>query len=160
VRQLDARAKATGYGVWDVAFAPDGKTLATSDPDHAVRLWDVATGKEKHRLPFAAEALAFSPGGETLAVGLWKPVRLIAVASGKELHPAGAHQQGVGLLAIAPDGRTVLTASRQSPVRVWDPKSGRERGRLEGNASARAFRLLGDGRTLVSPGTDRSVRRW
>src|SRR5205807_10040867 len=81
VRQLDARAKETGYGVWDVAFAPDGKTLATSDPDRAVRLWEVATGKEKHRLAFAADTLAFSPGGETLAVGVGKMVRLIDVGA-------------------------------------------------------------------------------
>src|SRR5439155_16073577 len=28
------------------------------------------------------------------------------------------------------------------------------------NVSARTFRILGDGRTLLSPGTDRTVRRW
>src|SRR5260370_12598983 len=95
VRQLDARPKEAGYGGWDVAFAPDGKTLATSGPGRAVRLWDVATGKEKHRLALAAETLAFSPGGETLAVGEGKMVRLIDVASGQELHPPDAPQPGV-----------------------------------------------------------------
>src|SRR2546429_1426282 len=46
------------------------------------------------------------------------------------------------------------------PIRLWDPKSGRERGRLEGDVPARGFRILGDGHTLVSTGADGALRRW
>src|SRR5262249_18760333 len=35
--------------VSSVAFSPDGKTLASGEYDHAIRLWDVATGKEIRR---------------------------------------------------------------------------------------------------------------
>src|SRR5262249_27358055 len=34
-----------GGGVFSVAFSPDGKTLASGSDDHAIRLWDVATGR-------------------------------------------------------------------------------------------------------------------
>ena len=33
-----------------VAFAPDGKTLASGSHDYTVKLWDVATGLERFTL--------------------------------------------------------------------------------------------------------------
>src|SRR6185312_6000905 len=51
-----------------VAFSPDGKTLASGSTD--VKLWDVASGKEKATLKGptrGVNCLAFSPDGKTLA---------------------------------------------------------------------------------------------
>jgi len=55
-----------------VAFSPDGSTLASGDIDTKVRLWDVATGKERVALGVRLEDawlchLAFSADGKTLA---------------------------------------------------------------------------------------------
>jgi WD40 repeat protein len=55
-----------------IAFAPDGRTLASASMDKTIRLWDVATAKELGRFQSADggfNALAFSPDGRILVSG-------------------------------------------------------------------------------------------
>jgi WD40 repeat protein len=73
------------YGLSCIAFAPDGKTLASGEYDPAsngwiVRLREVATNKEicrwaGHRN--TVSCLAFSPDGRTLASGGWDTLILV-----------------------------------------------------------------------------------
>ena len=69
--------------VSNVAFAPDGKTLASGSSDNSIKLWDPATGTLRatllgHTRPVSS--VAFAPDGRTLASGsndnsvkLWDP---------------------------------------------------------------------------------------
>jgi WD40 repeat protein/serine/threonine protein kinase len=72
----DGRPKARLRGhtveIYQVAFSPDGKTIATAAWDGAVKLWHVATGEEL--LTFRRQAgvvwsVAFAPNGEYMATG-------------------------------------------------------------------------------------------
>jgi RNA polymerase sigma factor (sigma-70 family) len=116
---------------WDLAFTPDDQTLVTVDHrDSGVRLWDLATGKERRafRMVRAGEQeksycvwlSALSPDGRTLAVGYQRSdnttgffadvvVRLWDGATGKELHELTGHTNQVLGLAFAPDGRLLAT---------------------------------------------------
>ena len=59
--------------VVSVAFSPDGKTLASASYDGTLRLWEMATGKERAALgeyTGCVGCVAFSPDGKTLASGI------------------------------------------------------------------------------------------
>ena len=69
------RATLTGHdsSVMQVVFSPDGKTLASSSADAQVRLWDVATAREKNRLDrvyVTTFPIAFTPDGGSVVVEL------------------------------------------------------------------------------------------
>jgi tetratricopeptide (TPR) repeat protein len=68
------RGRSQGHrgSIWALAFAPDGKTLASGSFDYLAKLWDTTTGVELATLPghqSTVFALAFAPDGQTLATG-------------------------------------------------------------------------------------------
>lgn len=65
--QLQATLKHRGT-VWSLSFSSDSRIIATgSDNEHAVNLWDCATGELLARLNEARLPALFSPVGRTLA---------------------------------------------------------------------------------------------
>ncbi len=71
LKELRSLARLEGL-VWDLVFSPDRRLLATAEGDHVLRVWEVATRKERCRFPspdHKPSLLAFSPDGRTLAQG-------------------------------------------------------------------------------------------
>jgi WD40 repeat protein/regulator of sirC expression with transglutaminase-like and TPR domain len=114
-----------------MAVDPGGRYLAVgvhsdSGPvaDH-VRVYDLATGSVRHRLPHrqGVRSLAFSPDGKTLVTGGDDPVvRLWDVTTGRQTAVLFGHERFVSDLKFTPDGSRLFSADFAGNVKEWDPR--------------------------------------
>jgi WD40 repeat protein len=117
-------SKAPTRTVTGAAFSSDGKRLATCGWDKAVRVWDVATGKEVltlrgHEGDYV-RSVAYDPDGKRLAsVGGDRTVKVWEAGTGKELLTLKGHTADVWGVAFSPDGKRLATASWDKTVKVW-----------------------------------------
>jgi tRNA A-37 threonylcarbamoyl transferase component Bud32 len=151
--------------VWSVAYAPDGRTLATGEDDQVVRLWDAVTGEEKGDLPGhsgAVVAVAFAHSGNFLISGdsdgtlhVWD------LATAQELPPLPHHSGNVRRIAISPDDRTVAVSSSAQGVELWDFATRTVRLTLAGHQSSiLAIAFAPDGGSLATGDASGDIRLW
>ena len=159
----------TGHTQWikSIAFSADSKTLVSGDGYETIRLWDTATGKLKSVLNWqhgtSTHSLAFSPNGRFLASGHYDGVKLWdntiklkqqtedAIGNYQHMLELHGHKDYVSKLAFSPDGKTLLTGSKDGAIQAWDTATGNHRftctGHFEGIREL-VFSL--DGNTLTN----------
>jgi RNA polymerase sigma factor (sigma-70 family) len=149
----------------DIAFSPDGKTMATGG-SNLITLWDV-TGKVRTRIKRQmgqVKNLAFTPDGKTLVSGneQYGKVHVWDVATGKERRQLPARLGILRSMALSPDGKTVAAGTVYNTIRLWDLASGRElfaeqRGH---DSQVNSVAFAPDGKLLASGGENGQVWLW
>lgn len=152
--------RSSARGVSEIAFSPDGKTMAAKEhwcendgKDHkgGIAFWDVATGKVFRDLNVTAFTMAFSPDGKTLAVNNREGVMLWDVATGRQRSKLAKAKLSVIVLAFAADGKTLAGGDFQGTVHIWDVSTGEVKARLRnpGGQMVDSLAFAPNGKTLA-----------
>lgn len=158
-----------------LAFARDGKRMATGGDDRRIRIWDVSRPHRPRVVatapgaqPEDVESLAYSSDGRLLVSAAYDgSVRIFDTSTDRRptlLAGFAAHRQAVWRAALTPDGRTLATAGADGKVCLWDvsqPRSPRRVARFAPGGSSVGAMVLGpDGRVLVTGSDDGTTALW
>ncbi|MFJ5303724.1 helix-turn-helix domain-containing protein [Streptomyces sp. NPDC088350] len=148
-----------------VAFAPDGRLLATAGGDGTVQLRRTADHRAvaEFTVPGGCRSAAFSPDGSLLAAtSTAGGVRIWGTADHRVRTLLPVRTRGARALAFDPRGRTLAIAAADGSVQLWDTGGDHpSEVRLVGHTGrVDALAYAPDGRTLVSGGSDRTLRLW
>ena len=106
-------------------------------------------------------ALALSPDGRTVAVGIDRGIQLVDTRSGAVRTAAGALGGAPNWLLFSPDGRTVVSTSLDGTVALWDAESATRRETLRGHSGAVQQPVFSpDGETLYTVSHDGTAIAW
>jgi WD40 repeat protein len=151
-----------------VAFAPDGHTLAVADANGVLIYWDYENGIEEagwraHRPngdERAMEDLSFSPVGRMLATaGDDRSIRLWTAP--QRFRPLSNHADVVTCVTFSRDGRTLLSSGMDQTVRWWEVATQRELQTWQAHpGGALRVRFAPDGRSFASSGVDGTIKLW
>jgi WD40 repeat protein len=154
--------------VASLAFSADRSRLASRDSHGVVKVWDMATYRERTSIQAynsggMGHALAFAPDGTLLATASVNDpsVRLWDAASGAPLGTLPGGALGVTAMAFSPHGKMLAIARPDGVVAVWDVIARGELGLLKSKgASLQTLAFAPDGRLLATSSTDGAVRLW
>jgi len=148
--------------VMSVRISPDGKHVATSGVQGAVRLWEASTGKQLRAFGENRgwqSNVAFIGDGKQMAAMVGGSVKVYEVHSGKQLRQLNELSNSRSLVAST-DGKLLASGSYDGTVRLVNAESGKQVRLFQGfREEVHAIGLSVDGKLMIS-GSGQNARLW
>lgn len=150
-----------------VAFSPDLRTLASSNFNDTVCIWNIFTGEATHIIKsFYGKFNCFAVSPDTKTITCQGENRFIyqfdATTGTLQKIIRRPSFRSVDDIAYSPDGKTFAGADYDA-ITLFDANTGDEINRLEGHQEQESVNCVAfspDGNTIVSGGVDKTVRLW
>jgi cytochrome c len=145
-----------------VAFTPDGRALVTAGYDSTLRIWPLAGDGSPvvTTLPTPLNAVALAPDGEIVTAGADGKVYVLSPAGELKVEIEAAPTPLIAL-TVSPDGKLIAAAGIRGSVAIIERAARTLQRTLVGpGLPVWSAAFFPDGRTLLTGGTDRMIRRW
>ncbi len=149
-----------------IRFSGDGHRLVSMSYDGTIRVCNAEDGQvlldQVAAIGYPCDVV-LTPSGGVIAVGIARGniLQVTDIQTGKNLQFPTGHEEQVEHLAVSPDGRYVVSGSRDGVARLFDTATGdmlRVFGGHKGKVSEVAFSA--DGLRIATAGEDGTVRVW
>ena len=169
---LDRRLRGLAERIYDIAYSPDGKWLATASGDPGqfgvAKLWSPSPAAAASRSatwsrprtssspsPSAPTARSSPPPAPTATIRIWE------VETGKLLAQIEDHADWIFDIAFSPDGKRLASASRDKTSKVFDVEKKESLVTFPGHAqTVYTVAFTPDGKTVATGGEDNPIRVW
>ncbi|MEG4842753.1 nSTAND1 domain-containing NTPase, partial [Microcoleus sp. B9-D4] len=160
--------------IYNLAFSPDGKTLATIGTESLFRpvstivLWDIFSKKKLTEFQtdpkgIKINVLGFSPTNSKLLVTAGADgIARLWETTGKQLAILEGHQGQVNDVEFSPNGKLLVTAGEDRTARLWDT-TGKQLAILQKEKDPRQVKsalFSPDGKLVVTLGKDNVIYLW
>ena len=150
-----------GQNVNGVTFSADSADIISAGYDGTIRIWQTGgDGVSVHNVPSPLNSVVAAPNGEIAAAGASGKVFFLS-AAGELTATVEAGSSPIIQLAISKDAEFVAAATTRGSVAVIDRKQRRLMHVLVGpGLPVWSVAFLPDNATLLTGGTDATIRRW
>ncbi|MGL6140492.1 MAG: WD40 repeat domain-containing protein, partial [Planktothrix sp.] len=114
------------FPINSLAFSPDGQFLVSGSNGGAIKVWNVETQKE-HPVDWQESqpinCVAFSPNGSLIATGCNNTIIIwdLKNPQSSPICRLEEHHKAVTAVVFTPDGKKLISGSKDGTVKVWRP---------------------------------------
>lgn len=144
------------------SFSQDGKQIAFASCDSTIHVWEVATGKKLHTIPWnkGIQGFSYADNGSRMVIASDSSLSVFDIKDSVCVKSWGTPIINYASTTISPDGKYVLTSS-ENVIYLWEINTGKCVSELDGHVSyVYACAFSPDSKYVVSTSHETIVKVW